>query len=88
MPIINADPFGGMILTDWYKPSADSKEQFKVTIMIIGNELRSDAVKVSAYKKNLMANDKWSEQVFDQAVSSEIEEAILLRAREIKIGNL
>lgn len=88
MPIVSADPFGGTIITDWYKASADAREQFKVSIVIIGNELRSDAVKVSVYKKKLLSNGKWSEQEFDHKVATEIEEAILLRAREIKIGNL
>ena len=46
MPLASADPFGGVIITDWYTPTASNGERFKATAYILGRELRSDGVRV------------------------------------------
>src|SRR4051812_39723869 len=45
MPLLSADPFGGTVLTDWYQSSPTAKERFKLNVLIVGSELRADAVK-------------------------------------------
>src|SRR6201998_852295 len=47
MPLASADPFGGVIITDWYSPSTTQDERFKVNIFILGRELRADGVRAS-----------------------------------------
>ena len=47
MPLASADPFGGVIITDWYTPAAANGERFKATAYILGRELRSDGVRVA-----------------------------------------
>ena len=42
------DTFGGSIVTEWHQVQTSLDERFKLTIFIIGRELRSDAVKVHA----------------------------------------
>ena len=49
MPLNSADPFGGVIITDWYTPPESSDERFKLTAYILGTALRSDAIKVSVF---------------------------------------
>ncbi len=89
MPLQSADPFGGVIITDWYAPQtqgeAAEQERAKLTVYILGRELRSDGIKVSAFRQ-VMKNGAWMDQPVDEAVARRIEEAILLRARELRIA--
>ena len=84
MPLVSADPFGGVIITDWYRPTPTSNERYKLNISIIGGELRSDAVRVSAFKQVHGKGGTWGESVFAQTLSHELEDQILLKARELK----
>ncbi|MBV9249989.1 MAG: DUF3576 domain-containing protein, partial [Acetobacteraceae bacterium] len=53
MPLASADPFGGVIITDWYTPPTASGERFKATAYILGRELRSDGVRISLFRQVL-----------------------------------
>src|ERR1700722_13995350 len=35
MPLASADPFGGVIITDWYQPQQSPGERFKATAYIL-----------------------------------------------------
>ncbi len=85
MPLISADPFGGVILTDWYLVGGESaKERYKLSIYVVGAELRSDAVRVAAFKQILDKKGNWGEAIGNDALATEIENKILLKARAIK----
>ena len=43
MPLIQADPFGGVIITDWYSPPETPDERFKLNVYILDRALRADA---------------------------------------------
>ena len=88
MPLESADPFGGVIITDWYSNSETSKEKFKIVAYIIGKELRVDAIKVSVFKKIKNSNDEWVDKKTNQILSNKIEDAILTSARKYKIENI
>ena len=51
LPLIIADYAGGLIIYDWYSESENSKEQIKVSIQFLNNEIRTDSIKVTAHKK-------------------------------------
>ena len=84
MPMLSADPFGGTILTDWYSLNEKSKERYKLNVFIIGAELRSDAIRVTAFKQKKDAKGNWGETFNSIELSKEIEDKILLKAREVK----
>lgn len=86
MPLISADPFGGTVLTDWYRKNDNAKEKYKLNIFIIGGELRSDAIRVSAFKQVLNKKGVWEDATASPEIAQEIENKILLRAREIKFN--
>ncbi|MFI4955471.1 MAG: DUF3576 domain-containing protein [Gammaproteobacteria bacterium] len=86
MPLISADPFGGTILTDWYKLKDSARERYKLNVFIIGPELRSDAVRVAAFKQKLSGSN-WVDVDGGQEIAKEIENKILLRARELKYNS-
>lgn len=87
MPLSQVDPFGGVILTDWYSPPATPDEQFKVDLLILDPQLRSDALKVSAFHQ-VRKKGTWVQTAVPSEMTNDIEEAILLRARQLKIASL
>ena len=56
LPLLSADPFGGVIITDWYLPTESPNERYKLTIYILDKQLRADGLKISLFKqqKNLI----------------------------------
>ncbi len=87
MPLSSADPFGGVIITDWYSPPETPRERVKLNIYILGRELRADGLRVSVFRQT-RANQPWQEAKVDPKTVRDIENAILKRARELRIANL
>ena len=83
MPLSSADPFGGVIITDWYTPPASDGERFKATAYILGRELRSDAVRVQIFRQ-VLQNGQWVDAAVSPVTTGEIENKVLSRARELR----
>ena len=87
IPLVSADPFGGVIITDWYTPSEAPNERMKVQITILDRELRADGVRVAVFKQ--LTNAKaggWVDAPVDPHTNTDIENAILTRARQLRIA--
>lgn len=85
MPIASADPFGGVILTDWYEDPNVPGERYKVNALILDTRLRADGVTVSAFKQRLI-DGTWRDQAVANSVTRQLEDTILTRARELRIA--
>ena len=87
MPLSSADPFGGVIITDWYTPPETPNERVKVNIYILDRQLRADGLRISVFRQ---ARDggSWQQASVDPQTIRDIENAILRRARELRIANL
>jgi hypothetical protein len=83
MPLASADPFGGVIITDWYSPPAAPGERFRATAYILGRQLRSDGVRVSVFRQELR-NGQWVDAPVANATGTELEDKVLARARELR----
>ena len=83
MPLASADPFGGVIITDWYQPPTSGSERFKATAYILGRQLRADGVKVSIFRQ-VAQGGQWVDQPVSPVTTSEIENKVLARARELR----
>jgi hypothetical protein len=83
MPLASADPFGGVIITDWYTPPTSSGERFKATAYILGRDLRSDSVRVNIFRQ-VLQNGQWVDAAVSPATVSEIEDKVLDRARKLR----
>jgi hypothetical protein len=83
MPLASADPFGGVIITDWYTPPTASDERFKATAYILGRELRSDGVRVAIFRQ-VLQNGQWVDTGVSPVTVGEIENKVLSRARELR----
>ena len=86
MPVASADPFGGVIITDWYSPSESPNERFKMNIFILGRELRADGVRAALFRQKRDAGGQWADAPVDAKAGTDIENAILSRARQIRLS--
>jgi hypothetical protein len=85
LPLINADYTGGIIIYDWYSQANNPKEQIKISVQFLSDELRSDSVKITAHKKICDNADRCSNSTIDQNFSNSIKENIITAARTLKI---
>lgn len=85
MPITSADPFGGVVLTDWYEDPQATGERFKVTALILGRSLRTDAIKVTVHKQALDENNQWRDRPVNADLGRKLEDTILTQARELRV---
>jgi hypothetical protein len=83
MPLVSADPFGGVIITDWYQPPATSGERFKATAYILGRQLRADGVRVAIFRQ-VLTDGQWVDAPVSPETVGEIENKVLQRARELR----
>jgi len=84
MPLQSADPFGGVIITDWYSPPDSPEERFKATAYILGRELRADALRVTIFRQ-VLQNGQWVDQPVSPVTVGDIENKVLERARQLRI---
>lgn len=84
MPLASTDPFGGVIITDWYSDEG-SNERYKVNIIIYGYELRDDLLNVRVYKEKRNKQGNWSNQFSDDSLADSIKEIIMKKARILKV---
>ena len=87
-PVSSADPFGGVIITDWYAPPETPRERFKFNIFILGRALRADGVRVSIFKQILNARGEWQQAALQTKTQTLVEDAILTRAQQFRAGSL
>ena len=85
MPLASADPFGGVIITDWYSDPTTPTERFKATVYILDTRLRADALNVSIFRQQ-QVNGAWTDATVDPATEVQIENAILTRARQLRLS--
>ena len=86
MPLVSADPFGGVIITDWYSPPATPGTRFKVTVFILDRRLRADGLRLSVFRQRMTAAGEWAEETVADTTVRSIEDAILTGARQIRIA--
>jgi hypothetical protein len=86
MPLTSADPFGGVIITDWYSDAAAPNERFKATVYILDTRLRADALNVSIFRQT-NSNGQWADATVDPETEIQIENAILTRARQLRLSS-
>ncbi|WP_445680441.1 DUF3576 domain-containing protein [Radicibacter daui] len=84
MPLASADPFGGVILTDWYSPPTTPDERLKLNVFLIGRALRADGVHVSVFRQVRSPNG-WADAQPTEGAGAKLEDAVLTRARQLRI---
>ena len=85
LPLVNADYGGGVIIYDWYSQTNNPKEQIKISVQFLNNELRSDSLKIIAHKKICETVERCSNSTLDQNFANSIKDSIIASARTLKI---
>jgi len=85
MPLASADPFGGVVITDWYSAPDDVNERMKVTIYILDRRLRADGIRVAVFRQT-RSNEGWVDAPVNAETATKLEDAILTRARELRLA--
>ena len=88
IPRASADPFGGLIITDWYQPASTPNERLKVHVLILDRTLRADGLSVSVFRQVRDARGDWVAEPVDPKTVAELEDKILTKARELRIAGL
>src|SRR3546814_4265194 len=86
MPLASADPFGGVIITDWYSPPQATNERFKLNVYILGRDLRAYGVRAAIFRQLLdPRTGNWVDAAVEPRTQTEVENAILTQARALRI---
>ncbi|WP_309091807.1 DUF3576 domain-containing protein [Phenylobacterium sp.] len=88
MPLASADPYGGVIITDWYINPEKPDERFKCTVYILDSRLRADGLNVAVFKQTRDAAGNWVDAPAATQTEADIENAILTRARQLRLSNI
>jgi len=82
-PLLQADANSGVIITDWYANPKAPGERVKLTVTILGQDLRADALRVAA-SREVLQNGSWVGAPVTAATVQKLEDVILTRARDIR----
>ena len=88
MPLQSADPYGGVIVTDWYANPEKPDERFKCTVYILDSRLRADGLNVAVFKQNRDGAGNWVDAPTAGQTETDIENSILTRARQLRLSNI
>ena len=83
-PLNITDPFGGVVVTDWFSLPQHGDEQFKLNVLIFSRQLRSDGLKVRLTRRKKEKNGAWQAISAHPGLQRHFHEVILLRARAFK----
>ena len=87
MPLSSADPFGGVIITDWYSPPETPSERYKMSVYILGRQLRADGIKVAVFRQETRAPGGWHTKSVSKDTATSLENRILTRARQLRLAS-
>jgi hypothetical protein len=87
MPLASADPYGGVVMTEWYANPEKPNERFKCTVYILDTRLRADGLNVTVFKQVQDASGGWVDATASDQTAIDIENAILTRARQLRLSN-
>ena len=83
MPLLQTDSSGGVIVTDWYANPGNPGERVKVTVTILDQDLRADALRVAA-SRQIAQGGGWADAPVQAATVQRLEDIILTKARDLR----
>jgi hypothetical protein len=86
-PMAQVDAQGGVIITEWYALPESPDERYKLTVYILNRELRADGIRVALFKQVQNAAGAWTDAPVTEGSAARIENAILTRARQLRIDS-
>ncbi len=83
MPLAQTDSAGGVVVTDWYVNPTSPGERMKLTISILDQDLRADALRVAA-SRQIAQGGRWVDAPVQAATVQKLEDIILTKARDLR----
>jgi hypothetical protein len=87
MPLVQTDSNGGVIVTDWYVNPQLPTERMKVTVSILDQDLRADALRVAALRE-VSQGGQWVSAPVQAATTQKLEDIILTKARDLRRASI
>ena len=88
MPLASADPFGGVIITDWYTLPEAPAERFKMNVYILSRQLRADGIRVAVFRQKKNGRGSWDDSSVKSDTATNLEIEILTRARQLRFASV
>ena len=85
MPLASADPFAGIIITDWYTSQSEPNERCKINVFIMGHQMKTDNLKVNSFCQSL-SDGQWLDIKNNADNDAKLENAILNKAKKIRLS--
>lgn len=83
MPLVQTDSNGGVVVTDWYTNPRNPGERIKVTVSILDQDLRADALRIAA-SRQVSQTGNWVDAPVQAATVQKLEDIILTKARDLR----
>jgi len=87
LPLASADPYGGVVITDWYANPAKADERLKATVYILDTRLRADGISAAVFRETLVGG-AWVPASVSPDTNIALENAILAKARQLRLGGV
>jgi hypothetical protein len=87
LPLTSADPYGGVIISDWYANPEKPDERLKATVYILDTRLRADGVSAAVFRET-MVNGQWASAPVNPETNVALENAILAKARQLRLSSI
>src|SRR3954447_6067395 len=82
-PLLQANANSGVIIIDWYSNPKAPGERVKLTVAILDQDLRADALRVAA-SRQVNQGGAWTDAPVTAATVQKLEDIILTRARDLR----
>ena len=83
LPLTSADPFSGVIISDWASRPGTPGERVKATVYILGPDIRRDGVRVSVFRQ-IDKGGRWVDAAPGSAMAEVLTRDILDRAGQLR----
>tara|TARA_B110001452_G_C15150636_1_gene400483 strand:+ start:185 stop:700 length:516 start_codon:yes stop_codon:yes gene_type:complete len=81
LPLTTVDYSGGMIISDWYTDQSSAKDAIKISIRFLGNDIKSENLKIIVHKKTCIQNQSCSVTLMNNTkIKEELHVSILKKA--------
>lgn len=87
MPLTSADPYGGVVIYDWYVNPEQPAERFKATVYILDTRLRADGLNIAVFKQTRNAAGVWVDAPANPQTETDLENSVLTKARQLRLAN-
>ena len=83
MPLLQADSAGGVLVTDWYSNPQNPNERMKLSVTILDQDLRADALRIAA-SREVLQGGAWVAAPVQASTAQKLEDIILTKARDLR----